>query len=91
MTIAVDLEVNNLLKIITSLEPKNIVYPCSGVHPSVVGRSQFQSSSPLEPLGQSKPNFMWNILRKGVGVKVYISGPGHITKMVAMAINGKHR
>ena len=47
-----------------------IVYPCSGVRPSsvrpsVVRRSQFQRSSPLKPLGQSKPNFMWSILRKG--------------------------
>ena len=49
-----------------------IVYPCSGVRPSssvrrppVVRRPQFQRSSPLKPLGQSKPNFMWSILRKG--------------------------
>ena len=42
-----------------------IVYPCSGVRPSSVRRSQFQRSSPLKPLGQSKPNFMWSILRKG--------------------------
>ena len=47
-----------------------IVYPCSGVRPSSVRRpsvrrSQFQKSSPLKPLGQSRPNFMWSILRKG--------------------------
>ena len=46
-----------------------IVYPCSvrrpSVRPSSVRRSQFQRSSPLKPLGQSKPNFMWSILRKG--------------------------
>ena len=42
-----------------------IVYPCSGVHPLSVRRPQFQRSSPLKPLGQSKPNFMWSILRKG--------------------------
>ena len=42
----------------------NIVYSCSGVRLSV-GHSQFQRSSPLKPLGQSKPNFMWSILRKG--------------------------
>ena len=46
-----------------------IVYPCSGVRPSsvrpsVVRLSQFQRSSPLKLLGQSKPNFMWSILRK---------------------------
>ena len=32
---------------------------------SSVVRPQFQRSSPLKPLGQSKPNFMWSILRKG--------------------------
>ena len=42
-----------------------IVYPCSGVRPSSVRRPQFQRSSPLKLLGQSKPNFMWSILRKG--------------------------
>ena len=25
----------------------------------------FQRSSPLKPLGQSKPNFMWSLLGKG--------------------------
>ena len=28
-------------------------------------RSHFQTSSPLKPLGQSKPNFMWSLLGKG--------------------------
>ena len=42
-----------------------IVYPCSGVRPSYVVRPQFQTSSPLKPLGQSKPNFMWSLLGKG--------------------------
>ena len=43
-----------------------IVYPCSGVRPSSsIHRPQFQRSSPLKLLGQSKPNFMWSILRKG--------------------------
>ena len=28
-------------------------------------------------------------LKEG-GTKVYINGPGHMTKMVAMAINSKH-
>ena len=40
-----------------------IVYPCSVVVVVVV--QTFQTSSPLKPLGQSKPNFMWSILRKG--------------------------
>ena len=44
-----------------------IVYPYSGVRPSssVIRRPQLQRSSPLKPLGKSKPNFMWSILRKG--------------------------
>ena len=28
-------------------------------------RSHFQTFSPLKPLGQSKPNFMWSLLGKG--------------------------
>ena len=45
-----------------------IVYPWSGVRrrpSSVVVRSHFQTSSPLKPLDQSKPNFMWSLLGKG--------------------------
>ena len=37
-----------------------IVYPCSGVHPSSV--HNVQTSSPLKPLGQLKPNFMSGLL-----------------------------
>ena len=55
--------------------------------PSV--HSHFQTSSPLKPLGQSKPNFMWSLLGKG-GTKVYINGSGHMTKMAAMPIYGKN-
>ena len=54
--------------------------------PSV--RPQFQRSSPLKPLGQSKPNFMWSILRRGT--KVNINHLGHMTKMAAMPIYGKN-
>ena len=37
-----------------------IVYPCSGVRGcrGRRGRQQFQTSSPLKPFGQSKPNFL---------------------------------
>ena len=57
-------------------------WPCSVVRrSSVVVRPQFQRSSPLKPLGQSKPNFTWSILRTG--------GPSHMTKMAAMPIYGK--
>ena len=44
-----------------------IVYPWSGsCHTSsVIVCSHFQTSSPLKPLDQSKPNFMWSLLGKG--------------------------
>ena len=45
-------------------------------------------SSSLKPLGQSKPNFVeppWE-----GGTKVYIDGPGHMTKVAAMPIYGKN-
>ena len=38
--------------------------PCSVVVVVVVVHT-FQTSSPQKPLGQSKLNFMWSILRKG--------------------------
>ena len=50
--------------IFSSPEPKVNIY--DGHAPaSAHRRTQFQRSSPLKPLGQSKPNFMWSILRKG--------------------------
>ena len=48
----------------------------------------FQRSSSPKPLGQSKPNFIeapWE-----GGAKVYINGPGHMTKMAVTPIYGKH-
>ena len=44
-----------------------IVYPSSRRPSSSVGPSvhHFQRSSPLKPLDQSKPNFMWSLLGKG--------------------------
>ena len=33
----------------------------------LMGNHHFQTSSPLKPLDQSKPNFMFSILRKGEG------------------------
>ena len=61
----------------------------ASVRPSAsVFRSHFQTSSPLKPLGQPKPNFMWSLL--GKGDEVCINGPGHMTKMAAMPIYGKN-
>ena len=63
--------------------------PASSVRLSSVVLSHFQTSSPLKPLGQSKPNFMIEPPWEG-GTKVCINGPGHMTKMAAMAIYGKN-
>ena len=49
----------------------------------------FQTSSPLKPFGQSMPNFMWSHFWEG-RMKVYINGPGRMTKMAAMPIYGKN-
>ena len=57
----------------------------AGVRPSVV--HNFQRSSPLKPLCQSKPNFMQSLL--GKGERKFVYGPGHMTKMAAMPIYGK--
>ena len=44
---------------------------------------KIQTSSPLKPLSQLKPNFMDG------GTNVYINNLGHMTKMVTMPIYGK--
>ena len=43
----------------------------------------------LKPLGQSNPNFYVEPPWEG-GTKVYINGPGHMTKMAATPIYGKN-
>ena len=45
-------------------------------------------TSPLKPLGQSKPNYVEH--REEGAMKVCINGHGHMTKMAAMAINSKN-
>ena len=49
----------------------------------------FQTSSSLKPLGQSKSKFHVKPPLEG-GMKVYINGLGHTTKMAAMPIYGKN-
>ena len=61
---------NSEVGIFSSPEPLGsqgelIVYPCSGVRCRRGRGQQFQTTSPLKPLGQSKPNFMWSLLGKG--------------------------
>ena len=84
--------------IISSPEPSGsqdelIVYPCSGVRPSpsvVVRRRRSFTISNLfssETAWPIKAKFYAEPPWDG-GTKVYINGPGHMTKMVAMAIYG---
>ena len=68
-----------------------IVYPCSGVRPSVVVRrtstiSNLFSSETAWPI---KAKFYVEPPCEG-GTKVCINGPGHMTKMAAMPIYGKN-
>ena len=51
--------------------------------------AHFQRSG-LKPLGQSKPNFILSIYRKWEPMCMYISSPGHMTKMAAVPIYGKN-
>ena len=62
--------------------PQGIICPCPRCYIHVYFFN-IQTSS-LKPLGQSKPNFMWSILKKR-GRK-YINGPGNMTKMAAMSM-----
>ena len=63
----IDVRIEFLAHLSRRLTGELIGYPWirrpSVVRPSV--RSHFQTSSPLKPLGQSKPNFMWSLLGKG--------------------------
>ena len=68
-----------------------IVYPCSGVRPSYVVRrpstiSNIFSSETTWPI---KAKFYVEPPWEG-GTKVYINGPGHMTKMAATPIYGKN-
>ena len=67
--------------------PQGVVCPFPGaIYIYIVYDHNIPTSS-LKPLGQSKPNIKWSIVRRGV--KVNINGPGHMTKMATMAINSK--
>ena len=72
-----------------------IVYPCSGVRPSSVCPSVVRPSFTFSKIFSSET--AWPIKAKlqvehpmEGGTKVYINGPGHMTKMAAMAINSKN-
>ena len=54
-----------LTQFLAHLSSELIVYPCSGVRPSLLlSVHHFQRSFPLKSLCQSKPNFMWSLLDK---------------------------
>ena len=63
-----------------------IGYPWSGVHPSSV-RHPFTFSNVFS--SETKAKFYVEPPWEG-GTKVYINGPGHMTKMAAMPIYGKN-
>ena len=75
---------------ISSPEPSGsqgelIVYPCSGIHCRCQQCLNIFSSETALPI---KAKFYVEPAWEG-GRKVYINGPGHMTKMAAMPIYGK--
>ena len=66
-----------------------IVYPCSGVRCRRCSRPPFSYVFSSETAWPIKAKFYVEPPWKG-GTKVYINGPGHMTKMAAMAIYGKN-
>ena len=85
---------------ISSPEPSGsqgelIVYPCSGVRPSSVRPSVVRRTFTISNIFSSET--AWPIKAKFYvepswegGTKVYINGPGHMTKMAATPIYGKN-
>ena len=72
-----------------------IIYPCSGVRPSSVRRPPVRRTSTISNIFSSET--AWPIKAKFYveppwegETKVYINGPGHMTKMAAMLIYGKN-
>ena len=51
-----------IILLMKKIWPQGVVCPCPG---AIYFNHHFQTSSPLKPLGQSKPNFMWSLLGKG--------------------------
>ena len=78
------------LDFISSSEPKALwwVYRIGRPPLPIVRCQHFQTSSPLTPLGQLKPNFIWSSM--GKGKEIFPNGHGHMTKMAAMPICGKN-
>ena len=67
-----------------------IVYPCSGVlRRRYLRRPPFSNVFSSETAWPIKAKFYVEPPWEG-GMKVYINGPGHITKMAAMPIYGKN-
>ena len=67
-----------------------IVYPCSGFRPSSVRRtSTFSNIFSSETAWPIKAKFYVEPPWEG-GTKVYINGPGHMTKMATTPIYGKN-
>ena len=76
----------SLPPIISSSEPLGsqgelIVYPCSCVRPSTIFKHFLPNARPIKAKYYVEPPW------EG-GTKIYINGPGHMTKMAAMSIYG---
>ena len=64
--------------------PELIVHPCSGVRPSTISNIfSSETAWPIKAKFYVEPPWEW-------GRKVYINGPGHMTKMAAMPIYGNN-
>ena len=66
-----------------------ILYPCSGVRRRCRGRPPFSNVFSSETARPIKAKFYVEPPWEG-GTKVCINGPGHMTKLAAMPINGKN-
>ena len=68
-----------------------IVYPCSGVRRCRCRRCRppFSNGFTSETAWPIETKFYLEPPWEGRGAKVYINGPGHMTKMAAMSIYGK--
>ena len=56
------------LMLMENLSPLGVFFPAPGLHVYIFLYVYFhnnETSSPLKPLGQSEPNFIWSILGKG--------------------------
>ena len=71
----------SVIVLVSSPEPSGsqgelIVYPCSGVRPFTISNISSETAWPIKAKIYVEPPCPWE-----GGTKVYISGPGHMTKV----------